>query len=150
MPKYAVSEAAVKLLRRVKRHILAEPKRLDMNQWVKPSRQSPCGTAACIAGWTVLLSGPEEKIAEVSKTRTLYEANEAAIGGFGVGIGERARQLLGLTYEQSVRLFHVKAAWVNGVWPTEFARRYTSTKTTKAEKAKVAAERIDHFIRTGE
>ena len=56
----------VKLLRRVAKRILAEPKQFQMTKffarkstWVardgKPPAEIPnCGTAACIAGWTIV------------------------------------------------------------------------------------------------
>jgi hypothetical protein len=44
----------VKLLRKVAKHILAEPKRWGF-MWRLHTTDSPCGTQACIGGWTELL-----------------------------------------------------------------------------------------------
>jgi hypothetical protein len=54
----------VKLLRRIQKHILAEPKRLDMGNFIVRKsdglgslvRFPKCGTVGCIAGWAVTLS----------------------------------------------------------------------------------------------
>jgi hypothetical protein len=55
----------VALLKKVKKHILAEPKRINMNTWGRDSDegepQPACGTVGCIAGWIVFLSKPKSK-----------------------------------------------------------------------------------------
>jgi len=58
----------LELFKKVKAHILAEPKRLRQKTWVctegddlfpihvkRKRYKPPCGTAACFGGWTVLL-----------------------------------------------------------------------------------------------
>ena len=56
----------VPLLRKIKRHIQEEPRRLKMRFWgrkVDPLGRGkpPCGTQACLAGWAVLLSIPRKE-----------------------------------------------------------------------------------------
>lgn len=61
-----LSPKAIALLRRVKAHILKEPRRIDMSTWVEyewyddendRSRPWPkCGTVGCIGGWVEVLS----------------------------------------------------------------------------------------------
>ena len=59
-----------RLLRKIQKHILAEPKRFDMTDWVMRGKPGSlleageqeievpkCGTVACIGGWACLLSG---------------------------------------------------------------------------------------------
>lgn len=128
----------VKLLRRIKRHILAEPKRLRMSTWLatrndwtvlkgkfifshvsewgEPGSQPvpKCGTVGCISGWARVLSGDEHGI---------------------------SRALLGLDDEQAERLFYVSA------WPAKLMSKYVSAKT-QLTRAKLCGERIDHFIAT--
>ena len=71
----AKSKLNVRLLRRVKKHILEEPRRFVMWSWmltksrfgstypadgyghVHQVKFASCGTAACVAGWTCLLGG---------------------------------------------------------------------------------------------
>lgn len=120
----------VKLLRKIKKHILEEPRRLVM--WavqLNKSDGSPkfipdgptiketvpfakCGTAACIAGWACILSKEE------------------------VGL-TRAEQLLGIDDDQSRSLFNAER------WPS--ADAYSRAKTQR-QRANLAAKRIDQFI----
>lgn len=121
----------VKLLRKVKKHILEEPSRFFMNSVIVRGapgakvtldgieREIPkCGTAACIAGWACILSGETEPIGM-----------------------SRAEKLLGLDDHGGTRLF------VEDCWPDKFHRRWQQSKTL-ITRAKIAAERIDHFIAT--
>jgi hypothetical protein len=54
----------VRLLRRIKKHILEEPRRFWMGWWVVPNvpgqHPAPCGTTACIAGWAAILGKRRE------------------------------------------------------------------------------------------
>lgn len=141
--KSAKSNLNVKLLRRIKRHILAQPKRFLMShsiikansqkewrgniQWAPEASKirPPCGTAACIAGWAVLLT---KGSAEVDSVR--YEAAMA----LGVEVEERWTDHT---------LFYAPR------WPKPFAAQYESA-TKPAQRAKIAAARIEWLIKTGE
>lgn len=136
----------VKLLRRVKQHILEEPKRLIMSGLLVRKDKfrnkfmtdggvdqfqefAPCGTAACIAGWTVLLH---------DGMKTKKE---------GAQMWHRAAKLLGLDDKcrdgessQTSKLF------VTHEWGSKIAARYHRAKTQKG-RAKIAAERIEQFIK---
>jgi len=122
----------VALLQKVKAHILEEPGRFFMSDYMfraKPGvrvaldgiyRKMPdCGTAACIGGWAVLLSDPQ--VCGIS--------------------GPNARAALGLDHLQSTFLFPV----VN--WPERYRQRWNKAASLKV-RAAVAAARIDHFIKT--
>jgi hypothetical protein len=104
-----------KLLRKVQQHILEEPKRFMMDDvifkgepgediydgglcWGLPS----CGTAACIGGWTLLLS--KNSGADLSK----------------------AQKLLGLNEQQEETLFYVEN------WPGRFIKSWRKAKTPTA------------------
>lgn len=85
----------------------------------------PCGTAACIHGWTALLKG---------KT-----PNQALKLSFAW-----SERQLGLNRDQGeATLFYA------AVWPEPFASQYRES-WTPAQRAKVAAARIEHLITTGE
>lgn len=112
----------VKLLRKVKKHILEEPKRLMMGDWVTETKKSPCGTAACIGGWAVILSG---------KYRANMDAGD---------VQEEAKELLDVEGMESTRLFG--PVW----WPAKF--RGGCADDGEEITAKIAAKRIDHFIKT--
>lgn len=121
----------VKLLRKVKKHILEEPRRYDQDATVCTSQPgSPyegkhvypaCGTIACIGGWALVLSGKK---------------NSSDLG--------IARQLLDLDYEQADRLF---GGIGGGNWPELFDNAYLKAKTLRG-RVRVAARRIEHFIKT--
>lgn len=96
-----LSKKTINLLRKIERHILAEPRRLNMKRWGTvydlskfaklkkliqgnatyiPGVQEdvaknmpPCGTVGCIAGWTVFLSKPKivDKLAEKAASCTV-------------------------------------------------------------------------------
>lgn len=127
----------VKLLRKVKKHILEEPRRFAMGTWLKKytpgtlidepdseafvTRRVPaCGTVGCIAGWTVDLTGGKSN-------RAAFEST--------------ARRRLEISPTKSTRLFYTYA------WPQKFLDRYLNANT-KQTRAKIAAERIEHFIST--
>lgn len=124
----------VKLLRKIERHILEEPRRFMMSRFYAYGQPGQpfvapyfdlaptvpeCGTAACIAGWANILTG-HDRIAD----------------------SWNAEQLLGLTDEQGQRLFLI------GCWPNPFKARYRLAKTPKT-RAKIAAERIEFLIKEG-
>jgi hypothetical protein len=132
----------VKLLRRIQKHILEEPRRFIMRTFVikgEPENEiwsdgfnnrqklPACGTAACIAGWAAILGG--------AKLRRDKHGE--------INYWSPAKRLLGLGYSQSEALFN------STQWPPAFKERYSFAKEP-TERAKIGAERIEHFIKTGE
>jgi hypothetical protein len=128
----------VKLLRKIQKHILAEPKRFIMGAWIQrrthnvdfscdianltPRTIFPdCGTAACIAGWAILLSRGIEYNPEMPRIE--------------------AKHLLKIQTPQDSKLFQVAA------WPIALRKRFRKAKRRETA-AKIAAERIDLFIAT--
>ena len=83
-------------------------------------KYAKCGTAACIAGWAWKLTNPTEPMP---------------------WSGDVATEVLGITLDDRNRLFY----WQS--WPAQFGG-YIDNGTKKS--AKIAAARIEHFIRTGE
>lgn len=136
----------VKLLRKIKKEILAEPLRFDMHGWFNADdRIAPCKSTACIAGWTVALD-------HMGKTTSWKSVIAQRNDGDAEG---EARRLLKLDFEQANRLFFIAG------WPREFHDRYWEIENTlnyrdikgarlkRKQLAQIAAERIDHFIKTG-
>jgi hypothetical protein len=130
----------VKLLRKVKKHILEEPKRFRMMGWVLRRNEAAtlvedagtgssrvlwefpqCDTAACIGGWGVLLTA-KRKV----RTNDLFA---------------RAKRVFGLNQNQASILFGVYD------WPGKFQNRFLNSKKPET-RAKIAAARIEHFIKT--
>jgi hypothetical protein len=119
----------VKLLRRIQKYVLADPKRVDMNTFIsyegEPEtyhsfRSYPdCGTVGCIAGGAVTLS---------QKKRVKYGSVE-----------KKARRLLGLDSEQAKRLFYDRLYDSPGM--------VTAKPQTKLH-ARQTAKLIDRFIET--
>ena len=128
----------VKLLRKIQEHILEEPKRFVMRTFlIRPPdldddvfegddgtmvKFARCGTAACVAGWAVLLHDGMDT--RVSNLRS------------------RAKSLIGLK-----KGFNEDLLFEVGGWPTRFEEAYRSAKTQRG-RARVAVRRIDHFIKT--
>jgi len=131
------------LLLKVKQKILDEPKQFIMAEWfakewnineqlsnLEPQRVVPnCKTAACIAGWTLCIS---EQLTPDIISRRKGEIFSPFL---------KARQELDISLEQADRLFYT-----NG-WPHILNFKYSNAYTPE-ERANVAAERIDHFIKT--
>lgn len=125
-----------KLLRKIKKHILEEPKRFVMHSLIltkdhgytdtytddanKTTKFAACGTAACIAGWATILSGKKE--------------GEVDVWDFG-------SKVLELNNIQTLNLFD------DDSWPQNFGRAFHSSKSRK-KRAEIAADRIEHFIKT--
>lgn len=107
------------LLRRIKKHVLEEPKRLDMGCFLMREEQNKnyydypaCKTVGCIAGWACVLS-----------KENLLSAGE---------IEARATELLDITQEQANRLFYSAM----------------DEKPQSRKMAKAVGILIDHFIAT--
>lgn len=88
-----LGKEAVSILRRVKRHILVEPKRIAMAYWRLNKDETPyapekgwpkCGTVACIGGWVETLYRQDHK-------RSQFKS---------------ARDILRISYDQANDLFH--------------------------------------------
>jgi len=119
-----------KLLRKVQKHIREEPRRWSFG-WILRSSHSPCGTKACIAGWTVLLG---DKLDIDEGLRRHNQPNE---NGDCTHTSVRAKELLELTQDQAERLFlH---------WPYN---ELTLQPQFDHDKPEDAVKYIDYFIKT--
>jgi len=154
--KYKVPAAGRKLLLRVKKHILEEPKRLRMAEWMlskeycanmepifqtagtawgEPPRRGiqwpSCGTTGCIAGWMELLANgmPEGDADLMDRMDSAQE--------FASKVLEFDKQPWGTYTEPG--LFFVSE------WPYKFAESYSKAKT-QAKRAKIVAAVIDDFL----
>jgi hypothetical protein len=135
----------VRMLRRIEKAILAKPEKFDMRDYLRPVEMTHeqwsryflkpdvfelCKTTACIAGWADLLTNKQSHIFDVSS---------------------RAADILGLIPDQSMRLFYLSTQTSDEKhWPKEFERPYRRAIRAKkwADAAKIAVERIEHFIKT--
>lgn len=146
----------VKLLKRVRRHILAEPKRLCMatglmlkkgnvgNTGIKITKMPSCGTVACIAGWAVLLSQETRKWKVRKIARTLTEKNGREKNW--TSLSYKAKTLLELTNTEAAELF--EAGPFVSSWPYEWREKLEATYPGTRAYARVVAAYITHFIKT--
>lgn len=112
----------VRLLLEVKEAILRQPELYKQENWIE---KEDCGTTACIAGWTCLLSNRREA------------EKQLEFSPFGSFAKDEARHLLGIDFEEAEELFIY--------WNDEFKTRLFEAKTPR-EKAQVGADYIDYFI----
>lgn len=131
--KKAIPTLNVRLLRKVQKHILDEPKRLDMLQWEYRSTVAPCGTQACIAGWTTILA----------KKRVNKRDDYPRI----------AAKLLGLKFSANYGYLvdsdcDAGRLFLSCAWPEQFADAYDVSKSFR-HNARVTSRRIDYFIKEG-
>jgi len=143
-----LSKPAIRLLRKVQKHILEEPRRMNMETWLRTRIQGkryfafrgfgvnraenpatpPCGTAGCIAGWVMMLTPmkPEERSYIINVGNAAHSAQEK----------------LGLDYYQGSRLF------LPSDWPEPYKSKLAKAKIGTKKYAQVVSDRIDYFIQT--
>lgn len=113
----------IELLTKIRDLIAAEPKKLDMYSWSKflPEQvgnlgydskvKLDCGTTQCIAGWAVQMSGWKflvfgDEVDYDDDDNEVYFADTCvAKNGRTALVEDKARDLLGLTNEESTYLF---------------------------------------------
>jgi len=118
----------IKLLRQIEKWLrtLRHKEHFDMDIWVKKDK---CGTAYCIAGKALQLSGYKFD----RETEELVRPDGSQFAGFN----PEGCKVLGLNQQQASRLFMVEA------WPAKF---YLDDDKNNPKNA---ANRIDYFIKTG-
>lgn len=136
----------VQLLNRIMAAIDEEPLRLEMGAWAltqklransdwlnyEPLGVPPCGTAACIYGWGVLLDVPPEQ-----RILALDRVQEE-------GDTVRAASMFHVAHDAATRLT------ILGYWPERFQTPYRVARINGDARlaANVAIERIKFFIET--
>ena len=133
-------------LRQIKKWLLEKPGKFNMETWV-----NYCGTTCCIGGKGAILAGyariprvrdGEENWGDLIPTRLGKRVNEAEKADPIMCWDPMYRKSLRLTIAESHRLFDVEK------WPAKFKNAYWEAYEP-VDQAKVAAQRIDHFIATG-
>lgn len=136
-PKPKLKSKTVSLLRKIQKHILAEPRRLDMSGWGyydknPDASMPPCGTVGCIAGWALVLTG----------------AHDPVLSDFPLDTYTLAEEVLALEDGQAERLFLLREHTFGPRWPVKYECQYHRAKSPQG-RARAAVRRIDHFIKTG-
>lgn len=146
----------VRLLRRIQKAILEEPKRVAMNVWAvggdaiqfgeyksefgsgvdlcKRSDVPACGTIGCICGWGFALTTKLRGNALADMMDKLWRSGGVTPAG--------SAKLFGLTEEQAKCLFF------RDCWPDEFSNKLDRLYFGTKRYARVVCDRIDHFIAT--
>lgn len=134
----------IELLKKVRARIALIPRSYDQEVYIRHTKTSPCGTAACIAGETVIVSAPSLKLG----IQTLEDIDERAdVSGY-------AAKLLGLNDEESRVLFCGSPAGCSdpkcdcASWPQPFAAQYNKARNANT-RAAAAVAYLDHIIETG-
>jgi hypothetical protein len=129
----------IELLTSVKHAILTEPASFYMEDWFSLSELAPCGTAACIAGHGFKIQFCEPG-ATMAEARHQYQDEEGDMSGRVIDYV--MADAFDINQAQMSKLCHLRH------WPEQFRDRYLFSKTPE-ERADVAADRINHFIKTG-
>ncbi len=136
----------VKLLRKVEKRILAEPRRFNMMIFGEKlnkrtiealgKQAPPRGTVACIAGHVDWMTHPRLFAASVAIDR--FHRDDS--------IEKRAAKELGLGFDPSQDT-NADRLFFDDEWPKKFQAAFSKAKTP-LQRAKVAVKRIEHFIKT--
>jgi hypothetical protein len=94
-----------------------------------------CGTAACIAGWAIVIG---KQFKNPLEARRVFRWNDPKITPT-LNPETEGQKLLGLSHSQANDLFFVQN------WPENFQYDWFETKSIE-ERAQVAANVIDHFL----
>jgi hypothetical protein len=137
--KKNLNRNTVRMLRKVQRFLMEEPRRFNMREGVVSStaikdqlEQPPCGTACCIAGAIYILG------------------NSVALHGQHIGfivIEHYAAAQFNLRGSLASRLFFYNSGLPDERWPNFYANAYQAAQTP-LERACIGVARIEHFIAT--
>ncbi len=156
-----MSELNIELLTKVRDKIATTPEAYDQSVYGRISKEAPCGTAACIAGWTVLLADamPVTEVQKANGAAWAKEQNEnrEVVGNLLNEVPRIAAELLGLTDNEKNILFIGEPEGDeseydderDGGWPEPFATDWAEANGQR-EQAQVAVAYLDHIIATGE
>jgi hypothetical protein len=121
----------IKLLNQIKEAITNEPRQFVMENFFYVDEHIPnCGTACCIAGWAIAIHNncnPVTAHSIAAKKLNYYDA--------------QAEEILNIPIDLGRSLFYIER------WPMQFNYRWRFA-TDAVERAKIACDRIDHFIAT--
>lgn len=123
-----------RLLRKVRNRIAKTPESYDQGEFCLNTSSAPCGTAACIAGETIICAAETVE----QGINTLNRLNKHGT------VGETAAKLLGLPSVEHHEMFCGDAS----CWPEPFADRFARVKTVK-QRAKIAVAYLDECLRRG-
>jgi hypothetical protein len=104
----------------------------------------PCGSFGCLAGEICIMANLIKPDFETEGGKT------AAYYAFGSSAMVLAADWLGVNNREASKLFFLPAMNINEHWPYDFDVALDQCKPGTVEYAQVVANRIDHYILTGE
>ena len=138
------------LLQRVREKIATAPESYDQEVYGRPEVSAPCGTAACIAGWTVILAG-EVPMKRVRLANAQYHKDDREIFNL---VPNTAARLLGLDIDEQEAMFTAEPQGESdgysdereGGWPEPYASQWAEGEIPRHE---IAVAYIDECLRRG-
>lgn len=143
------------LLQRVRDKIAATPESYDQEVYGRPETSAPCGTAACIAGWTVVLADeiPMERVRLANADYWNSHKDKATRDLFDL-VPNMAARLLGLNADEQEAMFTAEPEGADdeysdereGGWPEPFASQWAEGEIPRHE---IAVAYIDECLKRG-
>lgn len=127
-----------RLLLKTAKWIEEIPESYDQKVWEKDSDESPCGTAACLAGELIICS-------ERSVVKGIKKLRSGHFLPNFISTPAMANKLAGLTTDEGYALFAEDV----DKWPAQFRSRYRAAKT-QLGRAKAAAALLRYLADGGE
>jgi hypothetical protein len=152
-PIVGLENLNIPLLRKIQRRIKREPRQFMMSHFFldNPEEIPNCGTAACIAGWAATLSrkaNPARVNHQIKEVTSRINSHYPDSSSMTEAV---AAEKLGLHRDIARRLFYTNH------WPNKFESAWAEASydgpnhvPLYAERAEIACQRIDYFIKTGE
>lgn len=150
------TELNIELFKKIRDRIAAIPESYDQESYVRINRDSPCGTAACLAGEAIICAAPTVDLG----VRRLKRADCEDL------VPTRAAKLLGLPPPRfhgtrdnlfgadniTARMFRCSHnddySGPAVFWPEPFASRFNKAKNQRG-RARAAIAYLDYIISTG-
>lgn len=129
---------------KVRNRIEAIPESFYQNAWVISRQESPCGTAACLAGEAIICLAPtvERGVAHLKELRVVDKVPAMAAKALGI-----TRDIRNEDEPGEADIFReVGAGWPR---PYSSAFRVADYEYDHKEQARIAVEYLDHVIETG-
>lgn len=130
-----------RLLRKVRNRIAEIPESYDQNHFYRQEEKSPCGSAECLAGETIISAAPTVKQGIITlrrlNGRMWYSISDSPVT-------RRAAKLLGLTVDEAEKMFGGTAE----EWPSPFRAQFQRAKRPRT-KARIAVAYLDECLKRG-
>lgn len=127
----------IELFKKIRKRIAAIPESYNQSWWMIPTSAAPCGTAACLAGETIICNAPSIK----AGLSNLAQADRRGV------VGSQARRALGLAPGEAATVFgYIDGGFVS--WPEPFASQFRDAENSQG-RAAAAVAYLDHIIETG-